>query len=104
PHVDWAETETILRNASRQIVGQGAIPVFLGGDHFVTYPLALGYRDAVLAAGGRGIGYIQFSSRLDLGDEDPAYGRVWRGATVRRLLDSRAVRSENVVWSGTKGS
>ena len=102
-HVDWAETERLLRDACRRIIGRGATAVFLGGDHFITSALVLGYRDAVLAAGGRGVGYIQLSSRLDLGDEDPAYGRVWRGATVRRLLDAGAVRPENLVWIGPNG-
>lgn len=102
-HVDWAETERLLRDACRRIVGQRAVPVFLGGDHFISYPLVLGYRDAVVAAGGRGVGYIQLSSRLDLGDEDPVYGRVWRGATVRRILDAGAVQPRNLVWIGTNG-
>jgi agmatinase len=102
-HVDWNQTEGLLRQTSRQIVERRAYPVFLGGDHFVTFPLALGYADAVGKAGGRGIGYVQLSSRLDLADEDPVYGRVWRGATVRRLLDAGAVRPENVAWIGTNG-
>jgi arginase family enzyme len=102
-HVDWGQTEGLLRETSRRIVERGAYPVFLGGDHFVTYPLALGYADAVRERAGGRIGYIQLSSRLDLADEDPVYGRVWRGATVRRLLDTGAVRPENVAWIGATG-
>ena len=102
-HVDWTQTEGLLRETSRRIVERRACPVFLGGDHIVTYPLALGYADAVRSSAGGGIGYIQISSRLDLAEEDPVYGRVWRGATVRRLLDSGAVRPENVAWIGASG-
>jgi len=102
-HVDWAPTESLLRETSRRIVERRAFPVFLGGDHFITYPLVLGYADAVRGATGGRIGYIQLSSRLDLADEDPVYGRVWRGATVRRLLDGGAVRPENIAWIGTNG-
>jgi agmatinase len=102
-HVDWPETENLLRETLRRIVARGAVPVCLGGDHFVTYPLVLGYRDAVRAGGGAGIGYVQFSSRLDLGDEDPVFGHVWRGATVRRILDAGAVRPGNVAWIGVHG-
>jgi agmatinase len=102
-HVDWTETERLLRDACRRIVERRAVPVFLGGDHFISSALLLGYRDAVVGAGGRGVGYIQLSSRLDLGDTDPAYGRVWRGATVRRILDAGAVRPRNLVWIGTNG-
>jgi arginase family enzyme len=102
-HVDWTETAGMLRDACRRIVERRAVPVFLGGDHFISSALVLGYRDAVVAAGGRGVGYIQLSSRLDLGDADPAYGRVWRGATVRRILDAGAIPPQNLVWIGTNG-
>src|SRR5262249_51045635 len=102
-HVDWSQTERLLRETCRRIVERRALPVFLGGDHLVTYPLALGYADAVRGATNGRIGYIQLSSRLDLADEDPVYGRVWRGATVRRLVETGAVRPENIAWIGTNG-
>ena len=50
-HVDWAETEGLLRDACRRIVRRGAVPVFLGGDHFVSSALVPGYRDAVWERG-----------------------------------------------------
>ena len=99
-HHDWALTEDWISDAVHEITSRGAVPVGLGGDHFVTYGLIQGYRKAV--AGGN-IGYIQFSSRLDLGGADPVWGEVWRGATVRRIIDSGIVRPENVVWVGTNG-
>ena len=43
--------------------------------------LVLGVRDAMDDRGQGRIGYIQFSSQLDLGDRDPLWGRVWRGAS-----------------------
>jgi arginase family enzyme len=52
-HVDWARTEGLLRETSRRIVERRTCPVFLGGDHFITYPLALGYADAVRSAADR---------------------------------------------------
>ena len=102
-HVDWSVMSATLRDASHRISSEGAIPVALGGDHFITYPLVQGFRDAVLEKGGRSVGYIQFSSRLDLGASDPLWGEVWRGATVRRVLDTETVRPENLVWVGTNG-
>jgi agmatinase len=86
--VDWVQTEGLLRETSRRIVERRACPVFLGGDHFVSYPLAVGYADAVRSSAGGGIGYIQISSRLDLAEDDPVYGTV---------------RPENVAWIGTSG-
>ena len=83
----------------KQLRPRGAIPIALGGDHFIASALARGYREAT----GGNIGYIQLSSRLDLGLRDPAWGDVWRGATVRRLLDSGTVHPKNLVWIGSNG-
>ncbi|MCH8088849.1 MAG: agmatinase family protein [Chloroflexi bacterium] len=101
--LDWPRSEASLRDSMYQMALTGATPVILGGDHFITYPLVQGYADAIKEKSGRGIGYIQFSSRLDLGDEDPVWGRVWRGATARRILDSGAVSPSNMVWVGVNG-
>ncbi len=102
-HVDWEIMSSTLRDASRGIAARGSVPIALGGDHLIAYPLIQGFRDATVERGGRGVGYIQLSSRLDLGLRDPVWGDVWRGATVRRLLDSGAVRPENLIWIGVNG-
>lgn len=94
------KNEYNLRRQSYEIARRGATPIFLGGDHFITYPFVLGFQDAVQARGGQRIGYIQISSQLDLGDEDPIFGKVWRGATARHILDSGAVAPQNMVWMG----
>ncbi|MBI4337985.1 MAG: agmatinase family protein [Chloroflexi bacterium] len=101
--VDWPKTEAALREAIARILERGAFPVVLGGDHFISYPLTLGLHDAILRRGGRRIGYIQVSNRLDLGQEDPLWGRVWTGATARRVLESGAVDPRNMVWLGAHG-
>ena len=101
--VDWDRTSASLRRSMYQIARTGALPVIFGGDHFISYPLAQGFRDAVLEKSGGRIGYVQFSSRLDLGDTDPVWGSVWRGATARRIMDSGTVDSRNMVWVGTNG-
>ena len=101
--LDWPRTEASLRQSMLEIAVTGARPIILGGDHFITYPLTQGYRDAITQRTGRKIGYIQFSSQLDLGDEDPVWGKVWRGSTARRILDSQTVDSSNMVWVGVNG-
>ena len=102
-HVDWEIMSSFLRDAAKRISGQGAVPIALGGDHFIACALAQGYREAMMEQGSGRIGYIQLSSRLDLGLRDPAWGDVWRGATVRRLLDSGTVHPKNLVWIGANG-
>ncbi len=102
-HLDWPKTASELRRQMYEIVRLGVTPVILGGDHFITYPLVQGFLDAVTERSGGKVGYIQFSSQLDLGDKDPQWGGVWRGATAKRILDSGAVDSSNMVWVGVNG-
>jgi arginase family enzyme len=101
--LEWARTEVALREAIAKIVGRGALPIILGGDQLVTAPLVQGFAAAVRERTGRGAGYIQFSSQLDLGEVDPTWGAVWRGTAARRILDSGAVEPRNMAWIGTNG-
>ncbi|MBI4337980.1 MAG: arginase family protein [Chloroflexi bacterium] len=101
--VDWPKTEASLRRAMREITRRGAFPVILGGDNFITTALIQGYKDAVVAKGGRRVGYIQLSRNLDLGKEDPVWGNVWRGATARQIIEMGAVDPRNMVWVGPHG-
>ena len=101
--LDWPKTATDLRRQMYEIARTGVTPIILGGDHFVTYPLVQGYSDAISERGSGKVGYIQYSSQLDLGEEDPQWGKVWRGATAKRVLDSGAVATRNMVWVGVHG-
>jgi agmatinase len=101
--LDWERTEASLREAIAKIAGRGALPIILGGDHLVTAPLVQGFAAAVRERTGRGIGYLQFSSQLDLGEGDPVWGGVWRGTAARRILDSGAVEARHMAWIGTNG-
>ena len=101
--VDWEQTAESVRSSMYRITRSGALPIVFGGDHFVTYPLVEGFRDAITEKRGGKIGYIQLSSRLDLGQTNPVWGDVWRGATARRILDGGTVAPENMVWVGANG-
>ena len=101
--IQWEQSEETLRESIYQIAIRGALPVILGGDHFITYSLVQGFKDAVIEGGGSKVGYIQISSQLDLGVEDPVWGRVWRGTTARRIMDAGMVDTKNMVWVGTNG-
>ena len=67
--LDWARTEVALREAIAKIAARGALPVILGGDQLVTAPHVQGFAAAVRERTGRSIGYVQFSSQLDLGED-----------------------------------
>jgi agmatinase len=96
---DLARMRAVARETAARLVRAGALPLVLGGDHYVTYPLAQGVADAA----GRRIGLIQLSSQLDLVDRDPVWGPEWHGATVRRLVESGTVDPHRVVFVGTQG-
>jgi len=97
--MDLARTREGCQRAAAAIVRQGAFPVMLGGDHYVTYPFARGVGEAV----GGHLGLIQLSTQLDLADRDSVWGRDWHGATIRRLIESSGVEPRNVVFLGTHG-
>ena len=99
---DIARTEDTLRETLASIVGQGAFPVILGGDHYITYPLFQGFAQA-LKGQGKKAGLIQLASSLDLADEHPLWGGYWHGATLRRLVESKALDAANIVWLGVHG-
>ena len=100
---DWPRTDVALRRAAYEIARRGAFPVFLGGDNFINSAMVQGYRDAVVANGGKRIGYLQLSRHLDLGTEDPIWGKVWRGSTARRIIDMGVVDPRNMAWVGPHG-
>ena len=101
--LEWPKTEAALRSQMTDIISRGPKVIVLGGDHLITYPLVQGYRDGIRARGGNKVGYIQFSSGFDLGDSDPLWGKVWRGATARRILETETVDPNNMVWIGVNG-
>ena len=99
---DVDRTISSLRQFVSAIVAKGALPVGLGGDRSITYPLFLGFADA-LKRGNKKAGFIQLSSELAMGDEHPTWGKHWYGATLRNIIDSGQVDAKNVVVAGVHG-
>ena len=60
-----AETYDRITNAAYEVFESGTIPVFLGGDHSITYPI-------LRAIPHDEIGVIHFDAHTDLGDIEPA--------------------------------
>lgn len=98
--MDLERTMASCKSSIAAIVGKGAFPVILGGDHYVTYGLIQGFKSAL---GTKRLGLIQLSSQLDLGEQDAVWGRDWHGATVRRILDDGLVAARNIAFVGTQG-
>src|SRR5581483_6419253 len=98
-----ARTAESFRAGVREIVERGALPVILGGDHYLSLPCCRGAKEGLEARGQRSIGYLQFGCELGLGGSDPTWGTDYSGAQVRRLMDLDVVAAENVAWVGPSG-
>jgi agmatinase len=97
---DTARTVEAIAEQASLVVQRGATPVFLGGDRFVAYPLWRG----VAAPHREPVGFLQIAADLCLAAEaDELWGRLWRGATNRRILESRTPAPAGMAWLGTSG-
>ncbi len=86
-----------------EIVAKGAMPVVLGGDHFVPYPSFLGYvRGVREAKPDAKVGFLTIDGHLDFWDEFKDMGRLNHGTFARRVSEHEAVG--NMVWWGLNGS
>jgi agmatinase len=97
--MDLNKTLDVCRKTISDIIGKGAFPVVLGGDHFITYPLLQGFAKAIEG----NVGLIQLSSQIDLAEEDVVWGKSWHGSTLRRIVESGSVDSKNIAFVGTQG-
>jgi arginase family enzyme len=58
----------------------------------------------VAAATEEPVGFLQIAADLCLAaDADELWGRLWRGATNRRILESRNPAPAGMAWLGTSG-
>lgn len=86
-----------------EIVQRGAMPVVLGGDHFVPYPSFLGYVRGVQArTPGAKVGFLNIDGHFDFWDEFRDMGRYNHGTFARRISEHEAVG--NMVWWGLNGA
>jgi agmatinase len=100
--VDVKRTTESIRSAQRAVLSAGALPLMLGGDHFVTYPAMLAQLEHADASGER-IGFIQLDAHFDLVDENPVFGRYYHGSLSRRIAEQPQIRTRNMVWVGING-
>jgi agmatinase len=81
------------------IVGTGAVPLILGGDHGITWPTATAVADHY----GHGkVGIVHFDAHADTGPESPGT-LAGHGTPMRKLIESGAVPGKNFVQVGLRG-
>lgn len=86
-----------------EIVRRGAMPVVLGGDHFVPYPSFLGFvRGLRERKPDAKVGLLNLDGHFDLWDSFRGVGRLNHGTFARRVAEHEAVA--NMVWWGLSGA
>ncbi|MCL9813414.1 agmatinase family protein [Natranaeroarchaeum aerophilus] len=85
--VEYAET-----------IAAEAMPVMIGGDHYLTYPAFVGYANAV----EDDIGIIHLDAHEDIGSSD-LYGEHYHGSPMSRIADTEYGGLENHAMVGIRG-
>lgn len=86
-----------------QLVERGAMPVVIGGDHFVPYPSFIGYVRGVRSGKPNAkVGFLCIDGHFDFWDEFRDMGRLNHGTFARRISEHEAVG--NMVWWGLNGA
>lgn len=97
-----AQTESIASSVAA-ITSRGAMPVVLGGDHYVPYPSFLGFaRGLRERIAHPKVGFLNLDGHFDLWDEFRDMGRFNHGTFARRISEQAAVG--NMVWWGLNGT
>lgn len=95
-----AATEQNIRRFVTEILEAGAMPILLGGDHWITWPIVAAFAEYY---GAGTVGVVQFDAHPDTAIPEP--GTVGNhGTAVRQLIASGAVKAENFIQVGIRGN
>ncbi|EHD22253.1 MULTISPECIES: arginase family protein [Brenneria] len=90
---DTLKTFDATSQAVQESIGNGRVPVVVGGDDSLLFPVARGIHDALP---GR-IGIIHFDAHLDLMDESELQGRHSQSSGMRRSLELERIASADCI-------
>lgn len=92
-HADTATTFDRVSSAVSDSIGQKRVPIVIGGDDSLLFPVVRGVHDALP---GR-IGIIHFDAHLDLMDESGLQGRLSQSSGMRRALELDRVQAADCI-------
>ena len=102
--VDVQEATATIADRVTRIVERGAMPVVLGGDHYVPYPCFLGFVEGLRRRLGKDdvrVGVLNIDGHFDYWDEVVGVGRYNSGTWSRRISEHPA--SGRMAWWGLSG-
>jgi agmatinase len=82
-----------------EVLSSGALPVILGGDHSLTWPVVSAVAEALAPAR---VGMIHFDAHADTADDENGV-HAGHGTPMRRLVDSGVVEGRSLVQVGLRG-
>jgi arginase family enzyme len=98
---DLLKTQESIASGVAEVVERGGFSIMLGGDHYTSYPSALGWNRAVMAKSpNTRIGYIHLDGHLDFADYNPQLGTLNSGTNARRISELPGVSRSNMAWIG----
>jgi len=102
--MDVARTTEMISRFLQEVTEKGALPLILGGDHYVTYPAFCGFaRGVKKITPSKRVGYVHLDAHCDLFDDHPAWGRLYHGSTVRRITESQLIDPSHILIAGVSG-
>ncbi len=81
------------------VMSSGAVPIVLGGDHSITWPVVSAVAQTLAP---RRVGMIHFDAHADTADDEGGV-RAGHGTPMRRLIESGALAGEALVQVGLRG-
>lgn len=103
---DVMKTTDSISEGVSTITAAGAMPVVLGGDHYITFPSCKGFCEGLEKKLGRKpkVGFIHIDSHLDAYYENETWGKYYHGSPTRRVSELDAVDMHNMAYVGINGT
>lgn len=96
----WPERgHAVTYQRVRDLAGTGAVPIILGGDHSLTWPVVTAIAEA---HGTRRIAMIHFDAHADTADDENGV-HAGHGTPMRRLVESGVIEGRSLVQVGLRG-
>ena len=98
---DLLRSQESIAGGVAAVVRRGGFSMMFGGDHYTSYPSAIGWNRAKLEQNPDiRIGYVHFDGHLDFGDYNPQTGSLNSGTNARRISELPGFLRKNMAWIG----
>ena len=98
---DILRSQESIAGGVAAVVRRGGFSMMFGGDHYTSYPSAMGWNRARREQDPNiRIGYVHFDGHLDFGDYSAQLGSLNSGTNARRISELPGFQRKNMAWIG----